>query len=103
MNQLAEALRLTKKGNPGWEQKKKKEGDQSANEKKEKTHELTAASHLAFMSGKALHAQIQEKRGPPSVCKREGVSVLLRGKGRSQWGKRKTQTRWQGRRQRTRI
>ena len=46
------------------------------NEKKrEKTHELTAASHLAFMSRKALHAHIQEKRGPPSVCERERVSV----------------------------
>jgi hypothetical protein len=40
--------------------------------KRKKTYELTAALRLAFVSGKAQRAQIQEEEGgPSSVCKRK--------------------------------
>ena len=38
--------------------------------KRKKTYQLTAASRLAFMSGKAQRAQIQEEGGGPSRAPR---------------------------------
>ena len=48
--------------------------------KKRKKMNLTAASRLAFVSGKAQRVQIQQKGRPPSVCEQKGHSAC-KGKG----------------------
>ena len=72
-----------------------REGDQSENEKRKKMNlkVLTVASHLAFVSGKAQHVQIQQKGRPPSVCEQKGPSVPVREKEGSAGKKKKRRTR----------
>ena len=57
------------------EQEGEKKGSGQRTKKKRKkikqTHQVAAASHLAFVSGKA------QKGRPPSGCEREGVLVHL--------------------------
>jgi hypothetical protein len=66
------------KGTSRWETCEKKGSSQRTKKKRiKKTHQVAAASHLAFVSGKAQRARNQEKGRPPSGCEREGVLVHL--------------------------
>ena len=67
-------------------------------------NELTAATHLTFMSGKTWCARVQEKERPPSVCKREGVpSAPVREREWSAGKKKKAEGELGGKAQRARI